>query len=109
MGLLTICAQHYEGLFWLAAYYGLLATLPIWFRLAQPVSCWRVTLPDFIPMRESREQRIGFVAFVGSTLYVGGTLPCARFYYEGDEGFAGNSLLRVSYQFVYLYLALILH
>jgi len=29
MGLLTICAQHYEGLFWLSAYYAILAVMPL--------------------------------------------------------------------------------
>ena len=29
MGLLTICAQHYEGLFWLGAYYVVLALMPL--------------------------------------------------------------------------------
>jgi len=29
MGLLTICAQHYEGLFWLGFYYLTLALLPV--------------------------------------------------------------------------------
>jgi hypothetical protein len=42
-------------------------------------------------------------------LYVGATLPCARFYYEGDEGFFGNSLLRISYQMLYAYLTVIMH
>jgi len=60
-------------------------------------------------MRESVVQRALFVAYVGSSLYVGGTLPCARFYYEGEEGFFGNLFLRVSYQYLYAYLALVLH
>jgi hypothetical protein len=33
MGLLTVCAQHYEGLFWLVSFYLLLALLPTLFRL----------------------------------------------------------------------------
>lgn len=54
-------------------------------------------------------QRVLFVFFLGSMWYVGGTLPCARFYYEGEEGFFGNSFLRVSYQFLYTYLIVVIH
>jgi hypothetical protein len=60
-------------------------------------------------MRESILQKTAFIAFIGSILYVGGALPCARFYYEGDEGFFGNSFLRISYQYLYLYLLIIIH
>jgi hypothetical protein len=42
-------------------------------------------------------------------LYVGGTLPCGRFYYENIEGFFGNSFLRISYEYVYIYLAFLAH
>jgi len=42
-------------------------------------------------------------------LYVGGTLPCGRFYYENVDGFFGNSFLRLSYEYVYLYLGLLAH
>ena len=45
----------------------------------------------------------------GSILYVGGTLPCGRFYYENIEGFFGNSRLRVSYEYVYVYLGFLAH
>ena len=109
MGLLTICAQHYEGLFWLAIYYVLLSLLPLWYRIIQPQINQTQLTPDFIPMRESTTQQTLFAVFVMSILYVGGTLPCARFYYEGDDGASGNSLLRVSYQYIYCYLAVILH
>ena len=109
MGLLTICAQHYEGLACLALYYFLLATLPTWAKFSYPVTDWAKSHKDFIPMRESLTQRIGFIFFVGSMCYLGGTLPCARFFYEEEEGFFGNSFLRVSYQFIYLYLAIVMH
>jgi len=109
MGLLTICATHYEGLFWLGAYYVILALMPLWGRMAQPTSQWDKLIPSTIPLRDSLIQKTAFICFVGSILYVGGTLPCARFYYEGDEGFFGNSFLRVSYQYVYLYLLVVIH
>lgn len=44
-----------------------------------------------------------------SMLYVGGTLPCGRFYYENIEGFFGNSFLRISYEYIYIYLAFLAH
>ena len=44
-----------------------------------------------------------------SILYVGGTLPCGRFYYENIEGFFGNSFLRVSYEYVYIYMGFLAH
>jgi len=109
MGLLTICAEHYEGLFWLAMYYVFLATLPYLSRFAKPIESWSNVKPDSIPMRKSAVQQCAFVAFALSTWYICATLPCARFYYEGDEGFYGNLLLRISYQYIYAYLAIILH
>jgi hypothetical protein len=75
----------------------------------QPTRTWADIMPDFIPMRESLVQQSLFVCFIGSMLYVGGTLPCARFYYEGEEGFFGNSWLRVSYQYLYVYMAALMH
>jgi len=109
MGLLTICAQHYEGLCWLGAYYFLLSLMPLWARIAQPTKQWSELMPDFIPMRESLIQQIFFIIFIGSILYVGGTLPCARFYYDGEEGFFGNTWLRISYQYLYAYMFVIIH
>lgn len=109
MGLLIVCAQHYEGLFWLIAFYALLASLPHLARLAQPTTAWGAARTDGIAMKESSTQQGAYITFVASTWYVGGTLPCARFYYEGDEGFFGNTFLKLSFQFIYAYLALVLH
>jgi len=109
MGLLTICAQHYEGLFWLGLYYILLSLLPLWNRVIQSNTKITKIIPEFIPMRESIIQQSFFLIFIMSIIYVCGTLPCARFYYEGDDGASGNSLLRLSYQYIYCYLAILLH
>lgn len=109
MGLLTICAQHYEGLFWLISYYVILALMPIWSRLIQSNSTAASPAMDYIPMRESNTQLFLFILFIGSIFYVGGTLPCARFYYEGEEGFFGNMFLRLSYQYLYIYLFFLIH
>jgi len=109
MGLLTICAQHYEGVFWLGMYYVILALMPLWAKFAQNPDKIRILVPDMIPMRSSLLQRCGFILFIGSLVYLVGTLPCARFYYDSEEGFFGNSLLRLSYQYIYLYLLLVIH
>lgn len=109
MGLLTICAQHYEGVFWLAMYYVILALLPVWARCAQNDDMWAQVCPDTIHMKFSAVQRAAFYVFVGSIVYLIGTLPCARFYYDSEEGFFGNSLLRLSYQYVYSYLLVTIH
>ena len=49
------------------------------------------------------------MVFFGSIIYLGGTLPCGRFYYENVDGFFGNSFLRLSYEYVYLYLGVLAH
>jgi len=60
-------------------------------------------------MRQSWVQEVLYVGFFGSILYVGGTLPCGRFYYENIDGFFGNAFLRLSYEYIYLYLGLLAH
>lgn len=64
---------------------------------------------DYIPMRQSRLQQTAYIVFLGSMLYCGGTLPCGRFYYEAVEGFFGNIFLKLSYQYIYIYLGFIVH
>ncbi len=36
-------------------------------------------------------------------------MPCGRFYYENVDGFFGNAFLRLSYEYLYLYLGLFAH
>lgn len=60
-------------------------------------------------MRHSGLQEVLYVCFFGSILYVGGTLPCGRFYYENVDGFFGNAFLRLSYEYIYLYLGCLAH
>ena len=64
---------------------------------------------DYTPIKESYLQTILFILFISSVFYVGGTLPCARFYYEGEEGFFGNMFLRISYQYLYSYMLCLIH
>lgn len=108
MGLLTVCAQHYEGLFWMGAYYMLLCFLPGLYRLFNQDKFGFVRV-DNIAMRHSRLQQSAYTVFLGSILYCGSALPCGRFYYEAVEGFFGNIFLKLSYQYVYLYMGLIVH
>lgn len=109
MGLLTVCSQHYEGLVWLAFFYVALALLPLWSRAANTDVMGSTQSSDFIPMSESGIQTSFYIVFIFSMLYVGSALPCARFYYDGVEGFFGNSVLRLSYQYIYTYLVIWLH
>lgn len=108
MGLLTVCAQHYEGLFWLVSFYVLLAMLPAFSRAFNPGKSGRPA-GDPAPVRHSMAQTVAYVAFVASITYVAGTLPCGRFYYEGVEGFFGNVFLKASYQYIFGYLAVGAH
>lgn len=109
MGLLTVCAQHYEGLFWLVFYYISLTFLPIWSKLINLGFDSFNYISISVPVKNSKLQQVTFAIFILSICYVGGTLPCARFYYADDEGFFGNSLLRLSYQYLYIYLIFITH
>lgn len=108
MGLLTVCAQHYEGLFWLVSFYILLAILPNLYRLFNLEKSDSNEV-DFIPNSRSIFQQILFYLFVGSVFYVGSVLPCGRFYYEAVEGFFGNIFLKLSYQYIYIYLIFLMH
>jgi quinol-cytochrome oxidoreductase complex cytochrome b subunit len=109
MGLLTICAQHYEGLFWLILYYVILALMPLWSRMWQKNPEYLYYRYDVRAIKDSYLQLSFFIVFMFSMCYVGGTLPCARFYYEEEEGFFGNMFLRLSYQYIYVYLFVIIH
>lgn len=108
MGLLTICAQHYEGLAWLVSFYLLLNLMP---HLSRIFNANKNALirSDSGFTRGSLPQQGAFVALLGSVLYVGGTLPCGRFYYEAVEGFFGNAVLKLSYQYVYVYMGALVH
>jgi quinol-cytochrome oxidoreductase complex cytochrome b subunit len=108
MGLLTACAQHYEGLFWLVGFYVALAALPAISR-GWGSSKLGAVGAGARPTAWSRVGRAAFVTLVLTMAYVGGSLPCGRFYYEGVEGFFGNSVTRLSYQYIYLYLFCVCH
>lgn len=109
MGLLTVCAHHYEGLAWFGAFYILLSYMPHLHRIIARGATRVGLLADSSPIQQSPVQELLYFAFVGSILYCGGTLPCGRFYYESVDGFFGNSFLRISYEYVYLYMLLFAH
>ena len=109
MGLLTVCAHHYEGLAWFAAFYILLCYMPHMYRLLNRPARHLVGRIDAAPLRQSPVQEVLFVGLVASMLYVGGTLPAGRFYYENVDGFFGNAHLRLAYEYIYLYLGLLAH
>lgn len=111
MGLLTVCAQHYEGLFWLVSFYILLTVLPNIYRLYNLEKNYNNNFMhvDFIPLSKSIVQQFFYILFVGALAYVGSVLPCGRFYYESVEGFFGNIFLKLSYQYIYMYMIFIMH
>jgi hypothetical protein len=89
-------------------FYILLCFLPGVYRLFNQDKFGFVRV-DHIPMRHSLLQQVAYTLFIGSILYVGGTLPCGRFYYEAVEGFFGNVFLKLSYQYIFLYMGFIVH
>lgn len=106
MGLLTVCAQHYEGLAWLVGFYVLLCAMPQLHRLWNAPRNGQTAAPS---LRSSPLAEAFFATFVASLVFVGGTLPCGRFYYEAHDGLFGQSLLRVAYEYLYLYLGALAH
>lgn len=109
MGLLTACPRHYEGLGWLAAFFLLLCYLPHVFAFWNPQAPRTEARVESPGTRQSLVQEFLYAGFFFSLIYVGATLPCGRFYYENVEGFLGNTFLRLSFQYVYLYLGLLAH
>jgi len=109
MGLLTVCAQHYEGLFWAVSFYLLLNSMPHLYRLFNQNKEAGSGHTEGTALRNSPLQQFLFFSFVMSIVYVGGSLPCGRFYYESVEGFFGNSLVKLSYQYIYMYMGFFAH
>lgn len=109
MGILTVCAQHYEGLFWAGSFYFLLNSMPHLYRIFNQNKEGHGVHAEGTALRHSPLQQGLFFVYLSSLVYVGGTLPCGRFYYEAVEGFFGNSVLRLSYQYLYLYMGFLAH
>lgn len=109
MGLLTVCAQHYEGLFWAGMFYFLLNSMPHLYRAFNQNKEAAPSSTEGTALRSSPLQQGLFFVYMTSMIYVGGTLPCGRFYYEAVEGFFGNSMIRLSYQYIYVYMGFLAH
>jgi quinol-cytochrome oxidoreductase complex cytochrome b subunit len=105
MGLLVVSPTHYEGLMWMVLYFVLLAFLPM-------VYSWynkNYKHVPVIPMQNSKLQTFLFIIFMLSLFCTSSMLPCGRYYYEPEGGYVGNPWVKFSYQYIYLYLAWIIH
>ena len=105
MGCLTISPSHYEGLSWFGLWLLLLAALPIinnWYNTSH-------TYLPVIPMQSSLLQTSGFIIFMFSMYTVASMLPCGRYYYEPEGGYVGNPWVKVSFQYLFLYLGWLVH
>lgn len=111
MGLLTVCAEHYEGLFWLVSFYLFIIFLPNIYRCLNEdlYDNNKLYITNYYSTGLSTMQYYSFVIFVGCIFYVSSVLPCGRFYYEEEQGFYGNTLVKVSYQYIYFYLFFFMH
>jgi len=102
MGLLTIAPTHYEGLMWLVLYFVLLSTLPLIYQLYN-INFLKEEM-TVIAMKDSQIQSFFFVMFVYSLFTTASMLPCGRYYYDAEGGYFGNTWVKWTYQYIYLYL-----
>ena len=109
MGLLTVCAQHYEGLAWLLSFYAGLCLMPGCARLWGTWGTGAKLATSQPARRPSYLLEGAYLGLLASMIFVGGALPCGRLYYEVDDGFFGNGLLRISFEYIYAYLVCLPH
>lgn len=62
-----------------------------------------------IAMQNSIFQTFFFFLFLMSLFCTASILPCGRYYYEPEGGYVGNTWVKFSYQYIYLYLFWLLH
>ena len=105
MGLLTITPTHYEGLFWMAGWFVLVAALPLFNSFYNS----GLRYVPVIPMQSSILQTSAFILFMLSVYCAASMLPCGRYYYDPEGGYVGNPWVKFSYQYAYLYLGWIIH
>jgi len=60
-------------------------------------------------MQSSLLQTGAFALFMLSVYTVASMLPCGRYYYEPEGGYVGNPWVKVSFQYLYLYLGWLIH
>lgn len=105
MGMLIVCPTHYEGVFWLMFYLALIAALPLFYNF---YNSFNKHVPA-IPMQNSLLQTTAFILFMMSMYCCASILPCGRYYYEPEGGYVGNPWIKFSFQYIYLYLAWLVH
>lgn len=93
----------------MGSFYFLLNSMPHLYRLFNQNKEAHSAHTEGSSVRNSPLQQAFFLAFLMSLVYVGGTLPSGRFYYEAVEGFFGNSFLRLSYQYIFIYMGFLAH
>ena len=84
----------------MALFFILLAFLPI-------ISNWYNTFNRYISvisMQNSIIQTTGFILFLLSLYCTASILPCGRYYYEPEGGYVGNSTIKFSLQYIYIYM-----
>ena len=86
-------------------FFVLLAFLPIFYNWYNPFNRYL----SAIPMQNSLVQTSAFIVFMLSLFCSASMLPCGRYYYEPEGGYVGNPWVKFSYQYIYLYLAWIVH
>jgi len=105
MGLLVISPTHYEGLMWMGLFLGSIAFLPVIYNVYNSMNKYVAT----IPMQNSILQTTTFILFMLSLFCLNSMLPCGRYYYEPEGGYVGNPWVKLSLQYMYLYLCWLLH
>ena len=105
MGLLVVSPTHYEGLMWMVGFFLLLSIMPNlhkWYRGSEKMTYelpWSVFLLHILL----------FFIFVFSLFTTASVLPCGRYYYDPECGYAGNVFIKFSYQYVYFYLGWLIY
>ena len=84
----------------MASFFILLAILPILYNLYNNYIDYVAT----IPMQHSLLQTSSFIFFMMSLYCTASMLPCGRYYYAPENGYVGNPWVKISYQYIYLYL-----
>jgi hypothetical protein len=60
-------------------------------------------------MQNSFLQTFCFILFLLSLFCTASMLPCGRYYYEPEGGYVGNPWVKFSWQYIFLYLAWLIH
>lgn len=60
-------------------------------------------------IQSSMFQSFFFLIFLLSLLCVASILPCGRYYYEPEGGYGGNTAIKFSLQYIYIYLLFLVH